>query len=87
MLLKTNNIQYQCANQSCLPSIIIYTSSLIQCQLACTNNLQCRTVTYDPSNKRCEMFADMPDQNGNLVAQGGIITMIAIDSRKLSACE
>lgn len=84
-LSKMNNIQYQCAGQSCSPSIIIYALNLRRCQMTCIDNLQCRTVTYNQSDGRCEMFADIPGHNGCLMTQLGIITMTAIDSRRLSA--
>lgn len=86
-LLKMNNIQYQCTGQNCVPSVAVYVANLRRCQMACTDNAQCRTATYNQSDSRCEMFADIPEHNGYLMAQVGVITMAAIDSRRLSARE
>ena len=84
-LLKMTDTQYQCNGQSCSPAIVIYAANIRRCQMACTSNSQCRTFTYNQSDKRCEMFADIPAHNGYLLNQVDVITMTTIDSRKLSA--
>lgn len=84
-LSKITDLQYQCVGQSCASSIVIYGTTLRRCQMACANDLECRTMNFNQSNGRCEMFADIPGNNGYLVTQVGIVTMTAIDSRKSSA--
>ena len=84
-LLRMIDTEYQCTGQSCSPTIVIYASNVRRCQMACTTNSQCRTLTYNQSDNRCEMFADIPAHNGYLLNQVGTVTMTTIDSRKLSA--
>lgn len=85
LLSKMIDIKYQCNNVGCSPSTIISVSSLRNCQLVCLSNTQCRTVTFDPSNQQCEVFSDIPSQYGQLLAQTSVVTMIAIDDRRLFA--
>lgn len=77
--------KYDCINQGCSPLTIVHVSSLRTCQIACLSGTQCRTVNFYQSNNQCELFADIPDQYGSFVAQVGVVTMTAIDDRKLSA--
>jgi hypothetical protein len=84
-LYKMNDIKYQCINLGCSPSTIVSASNLRRCQIACLSDTNCRTVTFDQSNNHCELFADIPSQYGNTLAQAGVVTMIAIDGRQLSA--
>lgn len=84
-LLKMIDTQYQCTDQSCSSTIVSYTSTVRRCQMACTADSQCRTLTYNRSDNRCEMFADILAQNGYLLSQSGAVTMTTVDSRKLSA--
>ena len=86
-LLIMNDTQYQCNGQNCVPSIEVYAANLRQCQMACTNYAQCRTVSYSLFDAKCEMFADISEYNGHLATQPGVITMTAVDSRRLSARE
>ena len=86
-LFKMNNVHYQCTGQNCVPAIVVYAANLRRCQMTCIDNAECRTVAYNQSDRRCEMFADIPSNNGYLMTQIGIITMTAIDSRRLSAGE
>ena len=47
--------------------------------------MQCRKITFDQSINQCEIFEDIPSVNGNSLPQVGVVTMIAIDERQLSA--
>jgi hypothetical protein len=84
-LSKINDIRYQCVDPGCSSPTTITVATLIACQIACLSNDNCRTATYDQSNSGCELFADIPSQYGNLVAQAGVVTLMAIDDRQLSA--
>jgi len=84
-LSKINDVRYQCLDPGCSPSTILSVVNLIKCQIACLSNVNCRTVTYDQSNSSCELFVDIPSQYGHLVAQTGVVTLIANDDRQLSA--
>jgi hypothetical protein len=85
LLSKTKDVRYQCVDPGCSSPTIITVANLIACEIACLSNVNCRTATYDQSNSGCELFADIPSQYGNLVAQAGVVTLMAIDGRQLSA--
>jgi len=85
LLSKTNDVRYQCVDPGCSSPTIITVATLIACEIACLSNINCRTATYGQSNSGCELFADIPSQYGNLVAQAGAVTLMAIDGRQLSA--
>jgi len=84
-LSKTENVRYQCVDPGCSSATIISVANLRDCEITCLSNANCRTATYDQSNSECELFADIPSQYGNLVAQAGVVTLMAIDDRQLSA--
>ena len=65
--------------------IIMSAANLRACQIACLADATCRTATYDQSDSYCELFADIPSQYGNIVPQSGVVTLMAIDNRQLSA--
>jgi len=79
------DFKYDCTNQGCSPLSTAYVSSLRACQIACLSDTQCRTVNFYQSNNQCELFADTADQYGSYLAQMDVVTMTAIDNRKLSA--
>ena len=84
-LSQVNDVKYQCNNSACLPSTIVSTSHSKDCQFICLSNAECRTITFDQSTNQCEIFADIPSVNGNLLPQAGVVTMTAVDERQLSA--
>jgi hypothetical protein len=85
LLYKMSDTQYECIDSGCSPSTITFVSNLMDCQIACLSDANCRTVTFDQFSKDCELFPDTPSQYGNMAAQTGVVTMIAIDNRELSA--
>jgi hypothetical protein len=85
LLSKTKDVRYQCVDPGCSSPTTITVATLIACEIACLSNVNCRTATYDQSNSDCKLFADVPSQYGNIVAQAGVVTLMAIDDRRLSA--
>ena len=83
-LSKIGDMKYQCVASGCSPSTIIPGSYLRGCQMACLSHANCRTVTFDPSSNQCELFVDTPSQRGNMSAQAGVLTMIAIIDKPVS---
>jgi len=79
--------KYDCANQGCSPFNIAHVSSLKACQIFCLSVIECRTVNFYQSNNLCELFVDIADEFGIYVQQIDVISMTAIDDRKLSARE
>ena len=85
VLSSMNDVQYQCLDPACSSSTIINAANMRRCQLACISDPNCRTMTFIPSNHRCELFPDIPSQFGHMVAATGVVTMLATDDRQLSA--
>ena len=84
---KVSDVKYQCAASGCSPSTIVTASSLINCQIACISESNCRTITFDESTHQCELFVDTPNQRGNLLVEAGVLTMIAIADQTVSTCK
>ncbi len=85
LLSKINDVQYQCVDPGCSSATSITVTNLRDCEIACLSNMNCRTATYDQSNSECGLFADIPSQYGTIVPQAGVVTLMAIDGRQLSA--
>ncbi len=85
LLSKINDVQYQCVDSGCSSATIISVANLRHCEMACLSDINCRTATYDQSNSECGLFADIPSQYGSIVPQAGVVTLMAIDGRQLSA--
>ncbi|CAF1399629.1 unnamed protein product [Adineta steineri] len=60
--------KFQCANTTCLPFISIITSNIKNCQVACLAQSQCIAATFHRSTSDCELFDNMLNQNGNMLA-------------------
>ena len=84
-LSQVNDVKYQCVSPDCSPSTVVSASNLQNCQFVCLANTECRTITFDQSTNQCEVFADIPSENGDLLTQTGVVTMTAMDERQLSA--
>lgn len=81
---KLNDVRYDCIDPGCSSSIMISVASFARCYIACISSNNCRTVTFDQSTKRCQLFTDFPSQYGTLTVQNNCITLIAIENRILS---
>jgi hypothetical protein len=75
--------QFKCAQTTCLPFASVTTSNVRRCQIACLAQVQCQAVSFQQSTSNCELFANIPNQNGNMVAQVEIVTMIVIDETRM----
>jgi len=84
-LSKMNDVQYQCVDPGCSSATSITVANLRDCEVACLSNADCLTATYDQFNSECGLFADIPSQYGTIVSQAGVVTLMAIDGRQLSA--
>ena len=84
-LNKMFGIEYQCTHEHCSMSTVLFTPNLTKCQIACISNAQCRTVTFEPSSYRCELFPDMANNYGQFVLNPNVVSLVAIDDRRLSA--
>ena len=68
--------QFQCANTTCLPFTTRTTSDVRDCQFVCLAEVQCQAVSFDQSVGRCELFADIISETGNMLTQIGTTTML-----------
>jgi hypothetical protein len=82
LLSKKDDTTYHCLDLSCAPSTNISVQNLRRCEMASISNANCRTVTFDQSNNNCQVFFNSPSEYGNMLAQTGVTTMFAIDSRQ-----
>ncbi|CAF1225795.1 unnamed protein product [Adineta steineri] len=60
--------KFQCANTTCLPFISVTTTDIRNCQFACLGQSQCIAATFHRSTSDCELFDNMLNQNGNMLA-------------------
>ena len=86
-LSKIGDQKYQCVENGCSLPTIISGSYLRSCQMACISLENCRTITFDPSLRQCEVFIDTPNHRGNMLAQMGIVTMVVIADEQPSTCK
>ncbi|CAF0750992.1 unnamed protein product [Adineta steineri] len=75
--------QFQCFNTTCLPYATIIVPNIRRCQMACLAQVYCHAVTFHRSPSDCELFADISNQNGNLLANMDAVTMIVIDGTRV----
>ncbi|CAF1390303.1 unnamed protein product [Adineta steineri] len=64
----TPDSKFHCASTTCLPFISFITSNIRNCQLASLTQSQCTAATFHRSTSNCELFGDMLNQNGNILA-------------------
>ncbi|CAF3784771.1 unnamed protein product, partial [Adineta steineri] len=74
--------KFQCANTTCLPFINVITSNVRNCQVACLTQSQCRAATFHRSTSNCELFADMLNQNENMLADDDATSMNVISGTR-----
>ncbi|CAF1383593.1 unnamed protein product [Adineta steineri] len=81
------NSKFQCANTTCLPFINVFTSNIMNCQVACLTQSQCRAATFHRSTSNCELFDNMLNQNGNMLGDVDAISMNVISGTRFpSVC-
>ncbi|CAF0822768.1 unnamed protein product [Adineta steineri] len=74
--------KFQCANTTCLPFINIITSNIRNCQVACLTRSQCKAATFYRSTSNCELFDNMLNQNGNMLADVDATSMNIISGTR-----
>ncbi|CAF4416899.1 unnamed protein product [Adineta steineri] len=74
--------KFQCANTTCLPFINVITSNIRNCQVACLTQSQCKAATFHRSTSNCELFADISNQNGNMLADVDATSMNVISGTR-----
>lgn len=80
---KKNNTNYQCIELGCLPHRIIFTVNLLKCKIACLSDVLCLAVTFNQSNKQCQIFYNIPTQHGYLLTQIDTVTLFVTDGRSI----
>ncbi|CAF3868436.1 unnamed protein product, partial [Adineta steineri] len=74
--------KFQCANTTCLPFINVITSKIRNCQVACLAQSQCRAATFHRSTCNCELFDNMLNQNGTMLADVDATSMNVISGTR-----
>ncbi|CAF1443645.1 unnamed protein product, partial [Adineta steineri] len=74
--------KFQCANTTCLPFINVIASNIKKCQVACLTQIQCRAATFHRSTSNCELFADVLNQNENMLADVDATSMNVISGTR-----
>ncbi|CAF0732962.1 unnamed protein product [Adineta steineri] len=79
-----NGWQFQCSNTTCLPFTTLIVSNSRRCQMACLAQIQCTVASFHQSNSNCQLFADLSNQNGNMLLPNiEIITLIVISGTRI----
>ncbi|CAF1061893.1 unnamed protein product [Adineta steineri] len=74
--------KFQCVNTTCLPFISIITTDIKNCQFACLGQSQCAAATFHRSTSNCELFDNMSNQNGNMLADVDATSMNVISGTR-----
>ncbi|CAF1071144.1 unnamed protein product [Adineta steineri] len=74
--------EFQCANTTCLPVTNVITSNIRNCQVACLTQSQCIAATFYQSTSNCELFDNMLNQNGNILADVDATSMNIISETR-----
>lgn len=79
------NTKFQCFNIRCQPFNVTTVSDTFNCQILCLAQEQCRTINFWQLTGQCELFAEVPGNNGTLMASVGSIVMVVIYGARLSS--
>ncbi|CAF1582009.1 unnamed protein product [Adineta ricciae] len=74
--------QFQCTITSCLPIANITVSNILNCQVSCLENSQCKAASFRQSTSNCQLFSNDVNQNTTLVGTAGTVTMVVIDGTR-----
>ncbi|CAF4138493.1 unnamed protein product [Adineta steineri] len=74
--------KFQCASTTCIPFINVFTSNIMNCQVACLTQSPCRAATFHRSTSNCELFDNMLNQNGNMLGDVDAISMNVISGTR-----
>jgi len=69
--------QFQCSTTSCLPFKTIIVSDIRRCQMACLAQSLCQAASFNQLNSNCQLFTDIINQNGNMLADINTVTMMS----------
>ncbi|CAF1025794.1 unnamed protein product [Adineta steineri] len=74
--------KFQCANTTCIPFINVFTSNILNCQVACLTQSRCKAATFHRSTSSCEIFDNMLNQNGSILADVDATSMNVISGTR-----
>ncbi|CAF1569333.1 unnamed protein product [Adineta ricciae] len=78
-----NGLEFQCANSNCLPFVTTTAPNILQCQIHCLRQPQCKATTFQETTCKCQLFNNIADQNSNLQANIQATTMIVISGTRI----
>ncbi|CAF4075105.1 unnamed protein product [Adineta steineri] len=79
------NSKFQCANTTCLSFNNVITSNIRNCQVACLTQSQCRAATFHQSTSNCELFDNILNQSGSMLADINTTSMNIISGTRFSS--
>jgi hypothetical protein len=74
---------FQCSTTTCLPFNTIIVSNIRRCQMVCLAQSICQAASFNQLNSNCQLFTDIPNQNGNMLADINTDTMIAMTGTRI----
>ncbi|CAF1645642.1 unnamed protein product [Adineta ricciae] len=81
-----SNVEFEgvwCANSNCLPFVTTTAPNILQCQIHCLRQPQCKATTFEKTTCKCQLFNNTADQNSNLQANIQATTMIVISGTRM----
>ncbi|CAF1393041.1 unnamed protein product [Adineta ricciae] len=78
-----NGLELQCANSNCLPFVTTTAPNILQCQIHCLRQSQCKATTFQETTYKCQLFNNSADHNSNLQANIQATTMIVISGTRI----
>ncbi|CAF0846669.1 unnamed protein product [Adineta steineri] len=75
--------EYECVNTTCAPFATVVVSNIRMCQVACLNEVQCKAASFHQSTSKCQLFSDIPDENGNMLANMETVTMFVMAQTRM----
>ncbi|CAF1282805.1 unnamed protein product [Adineta ricciae] len=78
-----NGWRYRCADTTCLPFRSVITPNIRKCETICLAQIQCEAASFHPLTLNCELFANVSDENGNVLVDMNTVTMIVIAGTRL----
>ena len=75
-------LKFYCAQSTCTPFANTTARDIFQCEVACLFVVQCKALTFHQSTLNCEIFGNVTNQTGNMLADSDVTTMVMIDGTR-----
>ena len=78
-----NGQQMMCANTTCLPFSTVIVSGVLQCQMNCLIQTECKTASFHRLFFNCTLFAYKPNVNETIFVDMNIVLMVVVDGTRI----